>query len=345
MVRGKMSRTNKFKQSLMTKQGKGILLIVAIAVFFLFGSTMFSAFDLSKVAVGVTAKTAVVVVLGDTLDEAAMAADGHTLYFMLYGYRFDVDDPVGATTPADSSVCKLVCTENNAVVGEGTAGKSVVRVAPAPDEVWYEITPYFTIDVSGVYKYTHDYKLVISGTVVGETYTFAIVGDADSPIYSEDDGEDDNGDDNGDDGDNGILPTEPEFIETPDDATFENSTPSDATLTWVVEDDNLAHYYLYFNDTLVIDGAILLNEFTYVVEIFDYGVGVYVFEFEVVDGDNNTISDEVIITVVEEGEMPSDIMAWIEDNPLIAAGIGLIAVFLLVGGSSAKGREIIVLNR
>lgn len=323
-------RGKDLERKMMKSRKVKVLLAVGVLFVFLIGATtLFTSFSGYTLTVD-----DVVISSGATFNEG----DGSFKIKFLPGITHE-EEPTELPEDMQNSGADLICVENDANVGSGTAGFTVEYMPQGGGEPGtYDLHPYFAMDMSGVYKGTHSYKIVVSGDIVGTSFTFNIVGDNDSPVYPED------GNGNGNGNGNGTVPTEPEFIETPDDATFEISTPSNETLTWVVEDDNLAHYYLYFNDTLLADGAIILDEFTYVVEIFDYGIGVYVFEFVVVDGDNNTILDEVTITVVEEGEMPSDIMKWIEDNPLIAAGIGIIVLFLFVGGSSAKGREIIVIK-
>lgn len=327
MVRRKMSRANRFKQSLKTKQGKGILLIAAVAVLFLFGSTAFSAFNLSKVVVGVSPKMVTSVGSGGTVDEGAMAVDGHHLYFMMYGYRVIADDPVGVPTALDGSDCKLVCTENDVVVGVGILGKSVVFVH-IPDESFWEITPYFEIDVSGVYKDAHNYKLVVSGSVIGESVTFIIIGDATSPDYPDDNGDgngDGNGDDNGDD--NETIPELPTFTAKPPDAVdmFANET---RTFFWNVSDDNPSHYALYQNGTLVQTGLVLTEVFSYPMTVANFTDGVHSFTFEYEDVDGNTISHTMILTVSGGFGWEN----WIDENPMMVIVILIGAVVLFGGG-------------
>lgn len=289
----------------------GILVAGFIIVLVLFGSTAFSTFDTYKVGVGVTAKTMTVFGLDTELDEAAMLINGENLYLVLFGYSKDVESTTGVTTIVDGSVCELVCTDNGEVVGEGVGGKSVTRISD-PDYPFYEIVPYFEIDLTNVYQNSHSYKLVVSGSTVGETIEFKIVGDVASPEYTDDGG--------------GEVPILPEFVSKPDNSISMLSNET-IELEWVVSDDNPATYSLHQNDTLIKTGVAYGDEFPFVATLENLDAGVYLYEFTFSDADGNEVTHTVTVTVGTTG--------WMED-PIIVIAIVIGALVLLGGGASTR---------
>jgi hypothetical protein len=308
------------------------LIIMFVLVMTIVGSIGFTALGTYSVGTGVTSKSVTSISSGVVIDETVMGTEGSNLYIILFGHEsvaFSVDEISMLT---DTVTCEIVCVDNGLVVGNGIGANNVYWVS-VPDAPFYRVVPYFLIDMTGVYKNTYSYKIVLSGDVTGESFVFDIIGDNDSPDYPSD-------------GSTTtttttttppVIPTEPIFIQKPVDATYENITPSDTNLTWIVRDDDFATFEFSYNGTIVSSGVINVIEFEYNTNIGDLGPGVYVFSIVFTDSDSNDITDEVVITVT--GEEDDGIIAdTFFDDPMMILIVVVVAIVLL-GGGEAKRRN------
>jgi hypothetical protein len=318
------------KKAVRSRQGMVLLGVVFVVVLIFVGtSTFFSALGDYSLSVGTTPKVSSTFGTGAELDEANMITNGDNLYVLLFGHGDFRDTMDGYQNPADSTMLELLCTENDVVVGNGDS-TLYYTVIHEDGLSFFDIVPVFRVDISGVYEGSHEYKIVMSGEIEGTTFVFKILGDEDSPVYPTD------GDGDGDGGDDGTLPTEPVWSETPSDVTFDNNTPSGFVLSWIAEDDNFITYELLYNGTHEDSGTINDIEYTYNLDL-DLGPGVYVFNLTLTDADGNSISDEVTITVTGDSGGEFDFEEWIQE-PMNMMIVLVVAVMVLGGGGAASRR-------
>ena len=284
----------------------GILVAGLALVVLLGGSTFYSAFGSYNLGYGTNVSSLTTVGADGSVSEADLIVAGDTLYLYIFSEGWLEDSSTTPIPELDNSVCDLVSVDNDVVVDSFSPRRKVTSLRD--EQVHYfEIKPYFVVEMDGVYQGEHTYTLVVRDGLEGSTYNFNITGDVTSPEYPTDGGDD------------GEVPTLPEFVSTPEDTMtiFSNET---VTITWVVADDNPASYELYQNGTLAKVGVASGDEFPFDALLDNLDAGVYEYEFIFVDADGNELSHTTIVTVTGDG---------LDYMTLGLIGIGL---FLLIGG-------------